>query len=291
MNLRAWALAARPKTLSAAAAPVIIGTALAYRDRDGQISWTHALLALTGAALIQIATNFINDALDFKKGADTAERLGPTRMTQAGLLGADAVMRGAFICLTLAALCGIPLMYRGGWPLFAIGVASIAAAYIYTGGPFPLAYHGLGELFVLLFFGVVAVGGTYYVLVLRYWWIVFAAGVAVGSLAVVILAINNLRDIDGDRAVNKRTVAVRLGPRGGRADVVFFTLLPYLMCSAMGPLIPMVTLPLAVALLLRVSRSAGARLNSCLAMAGVLQWAFAIAFAIDVVLRGINRRW
>lgn len=284
MNLRAWVIASRPKTLSAAVAPVIVGTALAHRH-TGQVAWLYAALALMGAILIQIATNFINDAIDFRKGADTAERLGPTRVTQAGLLDAGAVMRGAYVCLFLAALCGIPLVLRGGWPLLAIGLSSMAAAYLYTGGPWPLAYHGLGELFVLLFFGVVAVGGTFFVLTLEYGRDVLVTGVAIGSLAVVILAINNLRDLPGDRTVNKRTIAVRIGEGGARGEVVLFTVLPFALTAWLGIVGPLLVLPLAIVLVIRVYRSGGAQLNRCLALAGALQWAFAVAFVLDVLMR------
>src|SRR5688572_15636363 len=135
-----------------------MGTALA----GPSVRWGMFACALAGAVLIQTATNFINDALDFKKGADTSERLGPIRVTQAGLIGPSTVMRAAFICLFGAALCGIPLILRGGWPIVIIGLVSMVMAYAYTGGPYPLAYHGLGELFVILFFGLIAVGGTYY---------------------------------------------------------------------------------------------------------------------------------
>src|SRR5882672_10983042 len=137
--MTAWLLAARPKTLSAAVVPVLVGTAMAGRP----VFWLLFGCALLGAVFIQVGTNLVNDALDFKKGTDTAERLGPMRVTQAGLLSADAVMRGAYVCFGLAAVCGIPLIYYCGWPLLAIGLVSILAAYAYTGGPYPLAYHGL----------------------------------------------------------------------------------------------------------------------------------------------------
>ncbi len=159
--MRAWLLAARPKTLSAAVVPVLIGSALAA-DEPTAVTWWVFFCALFGAILIQVATNLINDALDFKRGADTGERLGPVRVTQAGLISAESVMNMAWVCLFGAALCGIPLLVRGGWPMLAVGLASIAMAYAYTGGPYPLAYHGLGELFVIVFFGFVAVGGTFY---------------------------------------------------------------------------------------------------------------------------------
>lgn len=288
MRTSPWWLAARPKTLSAAVTPVLVAMALALRD-FGSVAWLYAGLALAGAVLIQIATNFINDALDFRRGADTAARLGPTRVTQAGLLSDRSVMRGAYLCFVLAAACGVPLILRGGWPILLIGVTSIAAAYAYTGGPYPLAYHGLGELFVMLFFGIVAVGGTYWVLSLQYGVHVFLAGVAVGSLAVVILAINNLRDLPTDRAAGKRTMAVRIGERGARLEIVAFTLLPYVIMAGVAVmrsdrsfLVVLLSLPLAAALIWRVHRCRGASLNRCLAMAGALQWTFALLIAAAV---------
>ncbi|HUP45798.1 MAG TPA: 1,4-dihydroxy-2-naphthoate polyprenyltransferase [Thermoanaerobaculia bacterium] len=285
-----WVLAARPKTLSAAVAPVIVGTALALRDR-GAIPWIYAGLALAGAVLIQIATNYINDALDFRRGADTSARLGPMRVTQAGLLTDRSVLRGAYVCLLLAALCGVPLILRGGLPILLIGVASIAAAYAYTGGPYPLAYHGLGELFVMIFFGIVAVGGTYYVLTLDYGADALWCGVAIGSLAVVILAINNLRDLPTDGASGKRTMAVRLGERGARLEIVVFAVIPYVIIGTLAAVRPdpslwlvFLSLPLALTLVWRVHRCRGASLNRCLAMAGALQWAFAIFFAAGAAM-------
>ena len=171
-----WLLALRPKTLSAAVVPVLIGSALA-----SHIDWLIFAFALSGALFIQIGTNFVNDALDYKKGADTSERLGPIRVTQAGLLNADVVLRAAFVCFALAASCGVPLIIRGGWPIAIVGVASIIAAYAYTGGPYPLAYNGLGELFVMIFFGFVAVGGSYYVQMRSIDAAVVVAGFAAGS--------------------------------------------------------------------------------------------------------------
>src|SRR5882724_10093076 len=214
-----WLLAARPKTLAAAVTPVLVGTALA-RDGAMAIHWSSFAFALLGSVLIQIGTNYVNDALDFKKGADTDTRLGPLRVTQAGLLSADAVLRGAYVCFVLAALCGIPLIVRGGWPIAVIGVASIIAAYAYTGGPYPLAYHGLGEIFVMVLFGFVAVCGSFYLQRLALDQTAWIGGLAVGALAVVILAINNLRDIDNDRASNKRTLAARFGPRFASAEII-----------------------------------------------------------------------
>lgn len=282
--MRNWLLAARPKTLSAAVVPVLMGSALAA-DEPTAITWWVFACALVGALLIQVATNFINDALDFRKGADTADRLGPTRVTQAGLMTAEQVMTAAWICLAGAALCGIPLIYRGGWPMLVVGLASIAGAYAYTGGPYPLAYKGLGEIFVLLFFGFVAVGGTFYAHSLQLSQSALLAGFAAGALATVLLVINNLRDVTNDRRSNKRTLAVRFGERFARAEIVFFTLAPFLAVTVLawvrdqwGFLLVLVALPLAGAVIVRGLASEGAALNRVLALAGALQWAFGILF-------------
>ena len=285
-----WLVAARPKTLSAAVVPVLVGSALAAHE-PAAITWWVFVCALFGAVLIQIATNFINDALDFKKGTDTGERLGPLRVTAAGLLNADAVMQGAWICLILAALCGIPLLYRGGWPMLLVGLASIIAAYAYTGGPYPLAYHGLGELFVILFFGLVAVGGTFYAHSLQLTPSVLLAGLATGSLAAVLIVINNLRDIEGDRRSNKRTLAARFGERFARGEVLFFALAPFAVVAVMawmrnqvGLLLVLGALPLALFVIARAFRSRGAELNRALAIAGGLQWTFGLLFVTGAMI-------
>lgn len=277
--IRAWLLAARPKTLSAAVVPVLMGSALASKEPPA-ITWWVFWCALIGAVLIQIATNLINDALDFKKGADTAERLGPIRVTAAGLISPRSVMTAAYLCLFGAALCGIPLIYRGGWPMVAIGVTSILAAYAYTGGPFPLAYRGLGEVFVLLFFGFIAVGGTFYAHSLQWNEAAGLAGFAAGSLATVLIVINNLRDVEGDRRSNKRTTVVRFGETFARLEIAFFALAPFAAVAFIGRtyLLTLVALPLALLIIVKVLRSRGAELNRALAMAGALQWLFGILF-------------
>jgi 1,4-dihydroxy-2-naphthoate polyprenyltransferase len=284
--MKSWLLAARPKTLSAAVVPVLIGSVLAA-DEPAGVTWWVFFCALFGAVLIQVATNLINDALDFKKGADTGERLGPVRVTQAGLISAESVMRMAWVCLFGAALCGIPLLLRGGWPMLLIGLASIAMAYAYTGGPYPLAYHGLGELFVILFFGFIAVGGTFYAHSLQLTRSALLGGFAAGALATVLLVINNLRDVAGDRVSNKRTLAVRFGERFARGEIVFFVLAPFAavawlawMRDQYGLLLPLAALPLAFIVLARVGKSSGAELNRCLAIAGALQWTFGILFVL-----------
>jgi 1,4-dihydroxy-2-naphthoate octaprenyltransferase len=285
-----WLLAARPKTLSAAVVPVVIGSALASHE-PAAITWWVFFCALFGALLIQIATNFINDAIDFRRGADTSERLGPVRVTSAGLLSAERVMNAAWVCLFLAAICGIPLLLRGGWPMLIIGITSIAMAYAYTGGPYPLAYHGLGELFVIVFFGLIAVGGTFYAHSLQWTQSAMLTGFAAGSLATVLLVINNLRDIESDRRSNKHTLAARFGERFARAEVVFFALAPFAATALMawirrewGFLLVMGAIPFALLVIVRVFRSQGAALNRALAFAGALQWAFGILFVAGAMI-------
>ncbi len=211
---RLWWLAARPKTLPAAAAPVVVGTALAWEA--GAFHALAAACALFGALLIQIGTNYANDYHDFVKGADTAERKGPTRVTQAGWASPEATRRAAVLAFALAVAAGTYLMLRGGWPIVAVGVLSILSGVLYTAGRYALAYLGLADLFVLVFFGPVAVAGTYYVQAvgtpaLRLLPVVISAGLGPGLLATAILVVNNVRDVDEDRGADKRTLIVRFG--------------------------------------------------------------------------------
>lgn len=215
-RLGAWLLAIRPRTLPAAVAPVVVGTALA--GAHGVAAPLPALAALLGALLIQVATNLANDYFDHVKGADTEERLGPVRVTQAGLIPPRSVLMGTGLTLAAAFLVGIYLVAVGGWPIVVIGLVALVCAVIYTGGPFPLAYHGLGDLFVFIFFGPVAVGGTYWVQAGVWSPEILTAGAAMGVLITAILVVNNLRDREGDARVGKRTLAVRLGERGSRAQ-------------------------------------------------------------------------
>jgi 1,4-dihydroxy-2-naphthoate octaprenyltransferase len=227
-------MAARPKTLPAAIAPVLAGTGLAAHH--GVVAWLPASAALAGAVLIQVATNFANDYYDFVRGGDTAERIGPVRVTQAGILAPETVRRGMLAALAAALTVGVYLVVVAGWPIVAIGLASLACAVLYTGGPFPLAYHGLGDLFVFLFFGLVAVGGTYFVQGLSWPRDALLAGAGVGALNTAILVANNLRDIDSDAKAGKRTLAVRLGPSGTRVEYVLL-----LIAAAVVPGVGVVT--------------------------------------------------
>ena len=207
--LEIWTLAARPKTLWAAVAPVVVGTALAV-DAGG-FHWLSAVFALLGAVLIQIGTNYSNDYFDFLKGADTSERQGPLRVTQAGLATPRQTMSATVIVFSLALVTGFYLIARGGWPILVIGLLSILFGVLYTAGRYSLADLGLADLFVLIFFGPVAVGGTYFVQVLDINTTVIVCGLAPGLLSMAILLVNNIRDIDQDRQTGKRTLIVRWG--------------------------------------------------------------------------------
>src|SRR6187549_3277526 len=224
-SIGAWLLASRPKTLSAAAAPVLVGTACA--SARGQVKWGPAVAALLGALLLQIGANFANDVFDFEKGADTAERLGPTRAVQAGLLSARSMRRGMYLVFALALVTGLYLTRVSGPVILLIGCASIASAILYTGGPYPLGYHGLGDVFVLIFFGFVAVCGTVFVQLHTLPTLAIWASIPVGSLATAILVVNNVRDRDTDVIANKRTLAVRFGTRAGQAEYLLLIWLAY----------------------------------------------------------------
>lgn len=219
---QAWLLAARPKTLTAAVAPVLVGTGLAAHD--GRLAVGPAVAALVGAVLIQIGTNLANDYYDFVRGGDSADRVGPVRVTQAGLLAPEAVRRAMVLVLASATIPGAYLVAVGGWPIVWIGLASLACAVLYTGGPYPLAYHGLGDVFVFVFFGLVAVGGTYWVQARSWPPDALLAGTGLGGLSTALLVVNNLRDIETDARAGKRTLAVRLGRSGTRAEYVLLLL-------------------------------------------------------------------
>ena len=228
MNLSAWFLAARPKTLLASVSPVAIGTALAISDAKFHLG--AMLAALVGAISIQIGTNFCNDYFDFFQGADTEDRKGPTRAVAAGLISprSMAIATGLMFCITMAVT--MYLYQRAGWPFLLIGLLSIVFGILYTAGRFSLAYVGLGDPFVLVFFGPVAVAGTYYVQALSWDWRIVVAGLAPGLIAVGLLVVNNLRDIDEDRVANKRTLAVRFGATFSRVQ--------YMLCMLLAALVP-----------------------------------------------------
>lgn len=225
-RLQAWIMASRPRTLSAAAAPVLLGTGLAAGD--GAFAFLPALAALAGALLIQVGTNLANDYYDHRRGGDTPDRVGPVRVTQAGIIPPETVRNATYLVLGMALLVGIYLVWVGGVPVVVIGLASLVCAVAYTGGPYPLAYHGLGDLFVFLFFGLVAVGGTYWVQALSFGPQVLLAGAGMGALNTAILVVNNLRDLRTDARTGKRTLAVRLGPAGTRFEFLFLVVMGFM---------------------------------------------------------------
>jgi 1,4-dihydroxy-2-naphthoate octaprenyltransferase len=289
-----WLLAARPKTLTASLSPVLLGTGLAASFSPEPVPFSLAALALASALCIQVGTNLVNDAQDFEKGADTAERLGPTRVTQSGLLRGRHVMLGAGAFFLLAAVLGIPLILAGGIPILVIGLLSLVAGYAYTAGPFPLAYLGLGEVFVMLFFGVAAVKGMAYVLTGQGLWPwAEVAALQVGLQSSALLAVNNCRDIEGDRRVGKRTLAARFGLRFARIEIAALVAVPYLLGLAWvapgrpwAALLPLATLPIAVRLVRGVwSEPPSRAFNRFLAQTALLQLLFCALAAVGLALR------
>ena len=288
---RAWLMAIRPKTLPAAVSPVLVGTALAVAH--GVFSPLPALAAMVCALLIQIGTNLANDYFDYVKGIDIAERKGPTRVAQSGLISLSQLRVGIIVTFSLAALVGFYLVLVGGWPILVVGVASLIAALAYTGGPFPIGYHGLGDLFVFVFFGLVAVCGTYYLQALTLSAAVVMAAVPVGTLTVTILVVNNLRDIETDRQTGKRTLAVIIGPRATRLEYVVLLVVAYAVpglfwradWASAWVLLPWLTLPLAGWLVRTIYETAeGQTLNRALAGTANLDLVFSFLFALGLIL-------
>lgn len=288
---RIWLMAARPRTLPAAIAPVLVGTALA-----GFAHVFHPLrfiAALLGAIFIQVGTNLSNDYSDARRGADTEDRLGPVRVTAGGLVPPKQVLVATYVSFGLAVLAGAYLVAVAGWELLLVGAASILAGVAYTGGPRPYGYEGLGEVFVFLFFGIVAVAGSYFVQVEHLEWEAFALAVPVGLLASAILVVNNFRDIYSDRRAGKRTLAVRLGRERTRtlfAAIVYLAFVLTPVTWIFGPLsawvlLPWLTLPVAagVARLVR-NRTDGPSLNQALAQTGMLQLAFCVLLSAGLLL-------
>jgi 1,4-dihydroxy-2-naphthoate polyprenyltransferase len=286
--LRIWVMAARLRTLPAAVAPVLVGTALAgTEDRFRPGAFVAALL---GAIFIQVGTNLSNDYSDARRGADTEDRLGPVRVTAGGLVPPRQVLRATYVTFGLAVLCGAYLVYVAGPLLLAIGAASILAGVLYTGGPRPYGYEGLGEVFVFLFFGIVAVTGSYFVQQEKLEWEAFALAVPVGLLAAAILVVNNIRDIDTDRRAGKRTLAVRLGrPRtrtlySSMLLVADVALIPVAFALRPWVLLPALTLPLAARLARTVRAHVdGPTLNAALAQTGMLQLAFCVLLSAGIL--------
>lgn len=285
-----WILGARPKTLPAAASPVIAASAAAFYE--GGFRPGPALAALFGALLLQIGANFANDVFDYGKGADTENRLGPLRVTQSGLLSPRQVLTGMWVSFGLAAVIGLYLIAEAGWPVVVIGLASIAAAIAYTGGPYPLGYNGLGDLFVFLFFGVAATCGSYFVQTGKVSALAALTSVPMGLLITNILVVNNLRDVETDREAGKRTMAVRLGADGARWEFMLWLALSYLtpvvmIALGLAPawvLLTWFSLPLAASQTRKVWTVTGRPLNAVLAGAGKLVLVYSLLFAAGLVI-------
>ncbi|GMW00349.1 MAG: 1,4-dihydroxy-2-naphthoate octaprenyltransferase [Candidatus Hydrogenedentota bacterium] len=294
----AWVMAARPKTLWASIAPVVIGTAMAFHF--GRVDVASLFAALLGGLLIQIGTNFANDYFDFVKGTDTEERIGPARATQKGMVSPGTMRTAFLVVFALVFVPGAYILYRTSWPAslagwiyLAIGLSSILFGILYTGGPMPLGYIGLGDVFVLVFFGPVAVCGTYYLHAAALPQVVVVAGLAPGLLSVALLAINNLRDVDQDRMAGKRTLAVRFGPEFARVEylVCVFTgafVIPMFLYGYTGvrwfALVPLVVLGLGYRAIRIALKEKGPILNDVLASTGKMLLVFSVVFSLCWIL-------
>lgn len=286
-----WLLAARPKTLGAAVAPVLVGSALGWKA-GGPFRPGLALAALGSCVCLQVATNLFNDAVDGLKGSDTRDRLGPVRVTASGMVSARNVLRAAVGALILAVALAVPLFLQRGWPILAIGIPSLYFCYGYTGGPWPLAYRGLGELFVILFFGLVAVTGSAFVQSGRWHSEAVVAGLQVGMLSTVLIAINNLRDAAEDSGTGKRTLAVRLGIGFARWEIRGLILGTMILCLHWVFVHPVSVVPLLMLLLAvllgvieaDIRKPPSPALNATLAKAGLGLVVFAVLFAVGLVI-------
>ncbi|WP_372369189.1 1,4-dihydroxy-2-naphthoate polyprenyltransferase [Candidatus Uabimicrobium sp. HlEnr_7] len=285
--VKTWFLAMRPKTLWAAISPVLVGTSMAYGDGFSNM-WIF-MVTLLCAIAIQIGTNFANDYYDYIKGADTEERKGPTRATQAGWVTPQTMKRAFLFTFAVAFLCGLYLAWYGGLYILLIGIVSIICGVIYTGGPYPLGYNGLGDIFVLIFFGPVAVGGTYYLQSMEISTEHILCGFALGALATAIIIVNNLRDIETDRKVGKRTLAVRFGK--------LFTFIEYILCFIIAFSLPvylyltgakgvailytLLPIPLAIMLVIKIMRLQGTKLNPVLGQTALLLLLYSLCFSMS----------
>ena len=291
--MRSWLNAARPRTLPAAIAPVLVGTAAAIYVAGDLPRLGVFLAALAASVMIQIGTNLANDYSDARRGADSADRLGPVRVTSAGLITPQRVLTATWIAFAIAILLGFYIAWRSDWIIIAVGVISIAAGFLYTGGPRPYGYAGLGEVFVFLFFGLVAVNGSYFIQLEELALLPFGLSVSIGFLSTAILVVNNVRDIDSDRRANKNTLAVKIGREKTRRLSVFLVLAAFFVLGLTivlndGPwlaLIGVIAIPMARDPIAAVTgRTDGPSLNKALAGTGALLGATSILTALGLVL-------
>jgi 1,4-dihydroxy-2-naphthoate polyprenyltransferase len=291
MTLSPWIMAARPRTLSLSVTPVLVGTAMAWAA-ESEVRWLPVLAALIASMFIQLGTNIHNDAADFERGSDGPDRIGPPRVTASGLLSATTVNRGAVVCFGIAALLGLYLTYAGGWPILLLGVLSIAAGWGYTGGPYPIAYTPLGEVFVVVFFGVVAVGGTYFLCTGHVGAPALTSGLAIGSLTGAVLLVNNHRDFVSDARAGRRTLPIVVGNTATIAIYAALMLLPFWLLPLIDRGLPrghvwptFFVMPLALALIWRFAREPrGPAFNRILVQTVQVQLAFSLLMSIGLVL-------
>ena len=284
-----WIIAIRIKTLPAAISPVILGTALAFHDGDSNSFIL--FMTLLAAVLIQIGANFANDVYDFEKGSDRADRLGPQRATQSGLISPADMNKAMWKIFALAIGVGFYLAYVGGWPIVIIGLASIAAGIAYTGGPYPLGYHGFGDIFVFLFFGLIAVPGTYYLQTGSVTEFSLWLGAVMGMLTTAILVVNNIRDKDADIISGKKTLAVRFGKTFSNIQFILLVMLPFLLpfhlwrqWNKMSFLLTLFTLPIAVHLIIQLFNNTGADLNKVLAGTARFLFIFTLLLSAGLII-------
>jgi 1,4-dihydroxy-2-naphthoate octaprenyltransferase len=291
MILSAWIMAARPRTLTLSMTPVVVGTALAWAV-EKRVHWAAVLAALVASAFIQLGTNLHNDAADSRRGGDGPDRVGPPRATASGLLAGVAVNRAACACFALAAAMGVYLIWVGGWPIFLLGILSIFSGWAYTGGPLPIAYTPLGELFVVAFFGLGAVCGTYWLCTGTLAPAAIEAGLALGCLTGAVLLVNNHRDADADARVGRRTLAIMSGPTVTTWIYAALMLIPFGLLFTIGQALPrghawpaLMALPFTGMLIYRFAHEPRGRgFNRILVQTVKIQSAFSLLLAIGLVL-------
>ena len=285
-----WFFAIRPKTLPAAVIPVIVGSSIAWRD--GWLDWRAVGWCLLFSLLIQIGTNLANDYFDYVKGADGADRQGPKRAVSSGQIAPSTMLRAFVIVFTLAFFSGLNLITFGGWEMLPVGIISILFGFAYTGGPFPLAYHGLGDLFVFVFFGLVAVMGSYYVQTRELSFFAFMAAVPVGLLATNILVVNNYRDMDTDARADKRTLVVLLGRKAARRQYALSLFISFCICVILASLgygswllLPLLLVPYSIHLYTELSKATSGRsFNRLLGKSAVLLMSYGFLFSLGIIL-------
>ena len=289
-KLQCWVLASRPKTLPAALVPVIVGSALAVNEN--KFIFIYSFIALICSLLIQIGTNFVNDLYDFMKGADNEKRKGPIRVLASGLITKKEMEIGSFIIFFTAFLLGLILVMKAGMLILLIGLLSILAGIAYTAGPFPLAYNGLGDIFVFMFFGIIGTMGTYYIQVEKLSMVSFLTSIPVGALITNILVVNNYRDIEEDEAAGKKTLAVIFGKNFARYQYIFLLIVSFLVPAFLFVfykfnfwiLLPLLTLPIAFKLISMLFRLEGLQLNKTLELTAKFSAIFGLLFAAGLTL-------